>query len=180
MPGRRSSGRCSRRVPASIGMGSSLSVPVKLPEPISAGLNLDSRQPDGFAEQDVELARTIAAYAAVALANIQLREVAEQLVDSTSTGWPGAGPLQVGSGPGTRSKSAHHLPGRTCPALSTLQPAHSRTNNATSSSTSVSYCSTRRSGPTGEPEASTAVSTTRQTVAHPHGRAGGRTVTGRR
>lgn len=49
------------------GVGSSLGVPVTLPEPISAGLNLYSLLPDGFAEHDVELARTLAAYAAVAL-----------------------------------------------------------------------------------------------------------------
>jgi GAF domain-containing protein len=64
-------------------IGSSLSVPVKLPEPIRAGLNLYSRQKASFSEADVELARTLAAYAAVALANIHLfesqRRVAEHL-----------------------------------------------------------------------------------------------------
>ena len=63
------------------GVGSSLSVPVKLPEPISAGLNLYSLQKDGFAEQDVELARTLAAYAAVALANLHLYESQKRVAD---------------------------------------------------------------------------------------------------
>jgi GAF domain-containing protein len=55
-------------------VGSSLSVPVTLPEPIRAGLNLYSRQKAAFSDADVELARTLAAYAAVALANIHLFE----------------------------------------------------------------------------------------------------------
>jgi GAF domain-containing protein len=55
-------------------VASSLSVPIKLPEPVSGGLNLYSDRQDGFAEHDVELARTLAAYAAVALANIHLYE----------------------------------------------------------------------------------------------------------
>lgn len=63
------------------GVGSSLSVPVRLPEPISAGLNLYSRQPDGFAEPDVELARTLAAYAAVALGNVHLYESQKRVTD---------------------------------------------------------------------------------------------------
>ena len=71
------------------GVGSSLSVPVRLPDPISAGLNLYSNRQDGFPEQDVELARTLAAYAAVALANIHLYEsqkrVAEHLERALAT-----------------------------------------------------------------------------------------------
>lgn len=56
------------------GVGSSLSVPVQLPHPVSAGLNLYSADPGGFAEHDVELVRTLAAYAAVALSNLHLYE----------------------------------------------------------------------------------------------------------
>ena len=71
------------------GVGSSLSVPVKLPAPISAGLNLYSLQPSGFTEQDVDLARTLAAYAAVALSNLNLYEsqkrVAEHLEKALET-----------------------------------------------------------------------------------------------
>jgi GAF domain-containing protein len=71
------------------GVGSSLSVPIKLPAPVSAGLNLYSDRQDGFPEQDVELARTLAAYAAVALANVHLYEsqkrVAEHLEKALAT-----------------------------------------------------------------------------------------------
>jgi len=63
------------------GVGSSLSVPVRLPEPISAGLNLYSDKTAGFPEHDVELARTLAAYAAVALANLHLYESQKQVAD---------------------------------------------------------------------------------------------------
>ncbi len=63
------------------GVGSSLSVPVKLPEPISAGLNMYSLRKDGFAEPDVELARTLAAYAAAALANIHLFESQKRVAE---------------------------------------------------------------------------------------------------
>jgi len=65
------------------GIGSSLSVPVTLPEPVSAGLNMYSDRKDGFPEHDLELARTLAAYAAVALTNVHLfdsqKRVAEHL-----------------------------------------------------------------------------------------------------
>ena len=54
---------------------------MKLPEPMSAGLNLYSLQKDGFAEQDVELARTLAAYAAVALTNLHLYESQKRVAD---------------------------------------------------------------------------------------------------
>ena len=67
------------------GVGSSLSVPVKLPDPISAGLNLYSDRPGGFGPQDVELARTLAAYAAVVALSlpemILLRRVAAAIVE---------------------------------------------------------------------------------------------------
>jgi AmiR/NasT family two-component response regulator len=60
-----------------------LSVPVELPEPVSAGLNMYSDRKDGFPQHDVELARTLAAYAAVALTNVHLydsqKRVAEHL-----------------------------------------------------------------------------------------------------
>lgn len=75
------------------GIGSSLSIPVSLPEPVSAGLNLYSERRDGFPEPDVELARTLAAYAAVALTNVplsqtsrKLRDAAQALVDSATAG----------------------------------------------------------------------------------------------
>lgn len=65
------------------GVGSSLSLPLVLPEPVSAALNLYSLRPDGFGEQDLELGSALAAYAAVALTNIHLyaaqRRVAENL-----------------------------------------------------------------------------------------------------
>lgn len=71
------------------GVGSSLSVPVRLPDPISAGLNLYSGEREGFSEQDLELARALAAYAAVALANTHLFEsqkrVAEHLERALAT-----------------------------------------------------------------------------------------------
>ena len=63
------------------GVGSSLSVPVNLPQPIRAGLNLYSEHKDGFAEQDVELAQTLAAYAAVALANLHLYESQQRVAE---------------------------------------------------------------------------------------------------
>ncbi len=63
------------------GVGSSLSVPVKLPEPVSAGLNLYSDRQDGFPEHDIELARTLAAYAAVALTNIHLYESQKRVAE---------------------------------------------------------------------------------------------------
>ena len=63
------------------GVGSSLSVPVKLPAPVSGGLNLYSDRQDGFPEQDVELARTLAAYAAVALANVHLYESQKRVAE---------------------------------------------------------------------------------------------------
>ncbi|MCW2666939.1 MAG: hypothetical protein JWN57_1901 [Frankiales bacterium] len=63
------------------GVGSSLSVPVALPEPISAGLNLYSDRLAAFAPQDVELARTLAAYAAVTLANLHLFEAQRRVAD---------------------------------------------------------------------------------------------------
>jgi GAF domain-containing protein len=63
------------------GVASSLSVPVKLPEPVSAGLNLYSDRQDGFPEPDIELARTLAAYAAVALANLHLYESQKRVAE---------------------------------------------------------------------------------------------------
>lgn len=63
------------------GVGSSLSVPITLPEPVTAGLNLYSHQQQGFVEQDVALARTLAAYAAVALANLHLYESQKRVAE---------------------------------------------------------------------------------------------------
>jgi GAF domain-containing protein len=63
------------------GVGSSLSVPVKMPEPVNAGLNLYSDRQDGFPEHDVELARTLVAYAAVALTNIHLFESQKRVAE---------------------------------------------------------------------------------------------------
>jgi GAF domain-containing protein len=63
------------------GIRSSLSVPVALPAPMSAGLNLYSDRREGFSEQDVELARTLGAYAAVALANLQLYESQKRVAE---------------------------------------------------------------------------------------------------
>jgi GAF domain-containing protein len=63
------------------GVGSSLSVPVRLPEPIAAALNVYSVEREGFTEQEVELARTLAAYAAVALANLHLYESQKRVAE---------------------------------------------------------------------------------------------------
>ena len=68
---------------SSAGAGSSLSIPVPLQREVSAALNIYSTDRDAFDEAAVELAKTFAAYAGVALANMHLYEaqgqVAEQL-----------------------------------------------------------------------------------------------------
>ena len=60
---------------------SSLSVPVKLPEPVGAAINLYSRQDAGFDPQVVELAQTLAGYAGVALANMHLYEAQAKVAE---------------------------------------------------------------------------------------------------
>jgi GAF domain-containing protein len=68
---------------ASLGAGSSLSMPVPLQREVSAALNCYSTERKAFDESAVELASTFAAYAGVALANMHLYtaqgQVAEQL-----------------------------------------------------------------------------------------------------
>jgi len=68
---------------ADAGAGSSMSIPVPLQREVSAALNIYSTDRDVFDASAVELARTFAAYAGVALANMHLYEaqaqVAEQL-----------------------------------------------------------------------------------------------------
>ena len=65
------------------GAGSSMSIPVPLQREVMAALNIYSVDEAAFDEPTVELAKTFAAYAGVALANIHLYEaqgaVAEQL-----------------------------------------------------------------------------------------------------
>ena len=65
------------------GAGSSLSVPVPIQREVAAALNIYSTDTEAFDEASVELGRTFAAYAGVALANMHLYEaqgrVAEQL-----------------------------------------------------------------------------------------------------
>lgn len=63
------------------GVGSSLSVPVKLPEPVSAGLNMYSDQQAGFPQHDIELAQTLAAYAAMALFNVYLYDSQQRVAE---------------------------------------------------------------------------------------------------
>jgi GAF domain-containing protein len=71
------------RSASNAGAGSSLSIPVPLQREVSAALNIYSTDRDAFDEAAVELAKTFAAYAGVALANMHLYEaqgqVAEQL-----------------------------------------------------------------------------------------------------
>ena len=68
---------------ASLGAGSSMSIPVPLQREVSAALNIYSTDRDAFDDAAVELASTFAAYAGVALANMHLYaaqgQVAEQL-----------------------------------------------------------------------------------------------------
>lgn len=68
------------------GLGSSLSIPVPLQREVSAALNIYSTSHDAFSDDDVVLAKTFAAYAGVALANMHLHEargrVAEQLQEA--------------------------------------------------------------------------------------------------
>lgn len=65
------------------GVASSLSIPVPLQREVSAAVNLYGTVPSAFDDATVELARTLAAHAGVALANMHLYEaqsrVAEQL-----------------------------------------------------------------------------------------------------
>lgn len=63
------------------GVCSSLSLPVKLPAPVKAGLNLYSTGPDAFRPQDEELARTLTAYASVALDNVYLFEAQQRVAE---------------------------------------------------------------------------------------------------
>ena len=65
------------------GAGSSLSIPVPVQREVGAALNIYSSDADAFDPDSVEMAKTFAAYAGVALANMYLYEaqgqVAEQL-----------------------------------------------------------------------------------------------------
>jgi transcriptional regulator with GAF, ATPase, and Fis domain len=56
------------------GVGSSLSVPLPVQEAVNGALNLYSRDPHAFGQEDEELALAFAGYAAVAVANAQLYE----------------------------------------------------------------------------------------------------------
>ena len=64
------------------GVLSSLSVPVKLPEPVGAAINLYSRRDAAFDAEAVELAETLAGYAGVALANMHLYEAQSQVAEN--------------------------------------------------------------------------------------------------
>jgi GAF domain-containing protein len=65
------------------GARSSLSIPMPVQREVAAAINIYSTEPDAFDEAAVELGMTLAAYAAVAVANIHVYEtqaqVAEQL-----------------------------------------------------------------------------------------------------
>jgi GAF domain-containing protein len=63
------------------GAASSLSVPVPLQREVSAAMNLYATTERAFDEESVELARTLAAYAGVALANTHLYEAQTQVAD---------------------------------------------------------------------------------------------------
>ena len=66
-----------------LGAGSSMSIPVPVQREVSAALNVYSTDRDAFDDAALDLAKTFAAYAGVALANMHLyeaqAEVAEQL-----------------------------------------------------------------------------------------------------
>ncbi|MCW2608406.1 MAG: hypothetical protein JWO60_3099 [Frankiales bacterium] len=64
------------------GVVSSLSVPVRLPEPVGAAINLYSRQGGVFDPEGVELAQTLAGYAGVALANMHLFEAQSKVAEN--------------------------------------------------------------------------------------------------
>ena len=64
------------------GVLSSLSVPVKLPEPVGAAINLYSRRDAAFGDPLVDLAQTLASYAGVALANMHLYEAQASVAEN--------------------------------------------------------------------------------------------------
>ena len=64
------------------GVRSSVSVALPLQEAVVGALNFYSTQPGGFDEDAVELARTFAAYAAVAIANAHLYRTTATLADN--------------------------------------------------------------------------------------------------
>jgi GAF domain-containing protein len=64
------------------GVVSSLSVPVRLPEPVGAAINLYTRQGGAFDPEGVELAQTLAGYAGVALANMHLFEAQSKVAEN--------------------------------------------------------------------------------------------------
>jgi GAF domain-containing protein len=64
------------------GVISSLSVPVQLPEPVGAAINLYSQHPEAFDPEMVELAQTLAGYAGIALANMHLLEAQTTVADN--------------------------------------------------------------------------------------------------
>ena len=67
------------------GAHSSLSIPVPLQREVGAALNIYSTDSDAFDEGAVELARTFAAYAGVALANMHLYEAQGQVAEQLQT-----------------------------------------------------------------------------------------------
>jgi GAF domain-containing protein len=61
------------------GAGSSLTMPMPVQTPVTAALNIYSRDVDAFDGDAVEIGRTLASYAGVALANMTLHESTQQL-----------------------------------------------------------------------------------------------------
>jgi GAF domain-containing protein len=63
------------------GVGSSLSVPIPVQRDVHAALNLYARHPGAFDATSVDLARTFASYAGVAVANMRLYDGSRRLVE---------------------------------------------------------------------------------------------------
>jgi GAF domain-containing protein len=63
------------------GIHSSLSVPLPVQRNVTGALNFYSTNPEGFNEEEVELAQTFAAHAAVAVANAHLYETTATLAE---------------------------------------------------------------------------------------------------
>ncbi len=80
------------------GVGSSLSVPIALPDHVGAGINMYSARLAGFDEQDVDMAKTFAAYAAVALANVHLYEAQKRIGEQLQAAMASRGVIEQAKG----------------------------------------------------------------------------------
>jgi GAF domain-containing protein len=67
------------------GARSSLTMPMPVQTPVTAALNIYSRDVDAFDADAVEIGRTLASYAGVALANMTLHESTQQLAQQMET-----------------------------------------------------------------------------------------------